>query len=155
MSYSKSRVVALMLHEQTGGFTHRTYVEAGDLTQTALAAAQIIDLFDREPGDVIVKAAAYVEAPFENTDDPNFNDTKVIFGDAGDTDRLLAEFQVNKNGTVNYDVATPGGALPFSFSTAGSLQMTIAAMEGKALRDINSGKLWVFIEKTNSRLLAH
>jgi hypothetical protein len=73
----------------------------------------------------------------------------LIVGDAGDTARFLASTQLNENGTEILAAAAPPAKVPHAYAAATAVTATFASMADKALEDIDTGEVWIFLETSD------
>ena len=137
------------LHESPRGYNHRFVISAADLTQASDNTAQAITLVTLPVGTVVKEAAIYLKTPLEDASDAAFNSTALTVGDAGDAARFLASTQLNKNGTEILAAAAPPAKVPHAYAAATAVTATFASMADKALEDIDTGEVWIFLETSD------
>lgn len=130
-------------------FTLRKRLEAvTDLTQTANATAQTIPLFTARAGSFCRSVLMRLTIPFKASGDNTFNDTTVIVGDSGDTDRLFASTQINENGTEVL-IAFHPSTVPCVYATDTVINAIFTPMTGKNLAALNVGAIDFFFDIVN------
>ena len=124
--------------------THVTKVTHDDLTEVTADTPQTI------PIDNVKNRHAYevvetelVEA-FEDFSDAEFDTTAIIIGDDGDTNRFLASQELNANGTVIHRKG--GTGTYYQYGAANTVDIIFAAMTAKALADIDTGILNIYVK---------
>ncbi|RME72850.1 MAG: hypothetical protein D6781_01575 [Verrucomicrobia bacterium] len=139
------QVFPLSLEEQAAGFSHKVVIKHDDLTETSAGAAQVIQAVGVNPGDLVVACAARVVTAFKDASDAAFNTTAVTVGDGGDPDRFLASQETNANGST---VTAKGGAntTPYAYTAADTIDVTVNSQTGKALANIDTGELHIFLK---------
>lgn len=116
-----------------------------DLTEAADNTAQAIVVFKAKAGDTLLCANTVVEEYFEDASDNALNTTALTLGDAGDAARLLASQELNVNGTEVYGKASPPAKVPYTYPEDTDIVATFGSMTDKALEDIDTGKLHIFL----------
>lgn len=126
------------------GATHRIQLFAEDLTEAAVATAQVIKLLDLGVGSLVRNVYLVNHQPFQNSADPAFNTTTVTVGDGGTANKFVTSTETNANGVV---VRTKAGTgTQAAYDAAAALNVTVSAMAAKALASLDTGELWVFAE---------
>jgi hypothetical protein len=123
----------------------------GAVTEATVDTAQTLQLFN-VPANVHLVELVKMELiePFEDASDAAHNTTLVEVGDGGDTDRLLASTQLNRNGTEVYNKA--GTGTKYNYTADDTVDILFAApASGKALADLDRGKLRLLFRLTDSR----
>lgn len=135
--------------ERAYGFTHKVTVVAADLTETTADTAQVIPIFPASGSfaiGTIVSAAAYrLPTTFQDASDAAFNSTAITVGDAGDVDRFIVSKELNENGTEIPYWASNASSFPYAYLAADAIDVTFNAMSAKALNDIDTGVLEIFL----------
>jgi hypothetical protein len=129
-----------------GGFTHHIVIDAaGDLTQTTANTAQVLELISVKAGDALLNAATHLETKFQDASDAAFNTTPLTVGDGSDADRAINSQELNVNGTEVVFAANDPAKLPYVFTADDTIDATFGSMAAKALNDIDTGKLHVYL----------
>jgi hypothetical protein len=153
------QLIPLSLQEAAlSGFTHRCIITHADLTETATATAQTIQMASVAVGTLVDRAAFHLVTPFANSADAAFNDIKLLIGDGNDTDRYLRSntagtgVQINVNGTEVLDHINPVAAstagldsAPFMYTAADTVDAVFGSMTAKALNDLDTGEIHIFL----------
>jgi hypothetical protein len=134
-----------------GGFTHKVNLTYADLTETAANTAQTIAIFTAPVGTVIEKVATRVVTAFEDASDNALNTTTLIVGDDGNDDRYIASQELNVNGSeVLYKLSPVGTTTsPFVYTTANTVDAIFGSMAAKALNDIDTGEVNIYLAVTD------
>jgi len=141
------------INESPRGFNHRFVIDHTDLTEATNNTAQVIPLITLPVGTVVKSAAIYLNVPLEDSSDAAFNNTALTVGDAGDAARFLASTQLNENGTEVFAAAAPPAKVPHAYAAATTVNATIGSMTAKALADIDTGEVWVYLETSDLKSL--
>lgn len=133
-----------LLAEETreSGFTHKAVITHADLTETATGTAQVLAPINVVNGSMVTKVAARLDTAFKNTGDAAFNTTAITVGDGGSANRFLASMELNENGTEI--LAKEGTGTLFVYTATDTVDVTFNSQTGKALNDLNTGKVTVF-----------
>lgn len=134
------------LHESPRGFNHRFVIKAEDLTEASDNTAQDVTLITLPAGTVVKSCAYYLKTPLADASDSAFNSTAVIVGDSGDTDRYINSSQLNVNGTEVIYAVNDTAKLPFVTTASTEVKANFASMASKALEDIDTGEVWIYLE---------
>lgn len=133
----------LCLEEKVAsGFTHAAQVTFEDLTETATATAQTLQVFDVVDGTIVRNFASRVVTAFSDASDAAFNDVAVTGGDGGSANRFLVSQQVNVNGTEV--MGKVGTGFPYIYLADDTIDVVFNSMTGKALNDLDAGEMWFF-----------
>ena len=120
------------------GATLQVEIDHSDLTETTANTAQTLTL-SVSAGQTVEFRGYKMATAFKDASDAAFNSTALIIGDGSDTDRFLASTQLNENGTeVLYSVGT---GTEYVYTADDTVDITFAAMSGKALNDIDTGSM--------------
>ncbi|QYY35310.1 hypothetical protein [Ruficoccus sp. ZRK36] len=142
--YDMSRIIARALAESSVKILS-TFITAEDLTEETANTAQVIAAFQAKPGDMVLGVGYSLETPFADASDAAFNTNTIQVGDGVDPDRLLASLQANANGSFVKYGSSAGGAMPFTYTAEDTIDVTVGAMSGKSLVNIDTGKLWLHL----------
>ena len=134
------------VNEAPRGFNHRFVITASDLTQATANTAQSITLVTLPAGTVVKHAAYYLKTPLADASDSAFNSTAMTVGDAGDADRYIDSAQLNVNGTEVIAGASNGSKVPYAYASSTAVVAAFASMADKALADIDTGEIWIYLE---------
>lgn len=126
------------------GFTHRIKLTYADLTETGTNTAQTIALLTVPAGSLVTRVATRLVTAFENSADAAFNATTLIIGDGGSTNRFLTSQELNKNGTEV--LVKAGTGTLYGYETADTIDAVFGSMSAKALNDLDTGEVWIFLQ---------
>ena len=123
--------------------THLVTITSDDLTETTVNTAQTLTV-TVAAGDFFEVIAHKLVTPFEDASDAAFNTTAYTIGDGGSANRFLTSTELNVNGT---EIDFKAGALGegYFYNSADTVDFAIGSMSGKALNNIDTGELHVFI----------
>lgn len=137
-----------MLHLQSGlntqSIRHHFVIDFNDLTETAANTAQVINLISLKAGDAVIGCFTSAPTAFKDASDAAFNDTAITIGDGGSANRYLASQQLNENGTEV--LLKDGTRTAYMYLVDDTVDITFNSMTAKALNDIDTGKLHVWLE---------
>lgn len=142
------KVIPLSNEERHHGFTHLVVVTHEDLTNTSVSGTptQTIELMDVEAGHLVRAVASKVVTAFKDASDSAQNSTAIEVGDGSDVDRFLVSQEINVNGT---EVLYKGGTgTLFAYTAADTLDLKVTGTASKALSDIDTGELHLFVAIT-------
>ncbi|XHR29898.1 MAG: hypothetical protein ACFUZC_04955 [Chthoniobacteraceae bacterium] len=127
------------------GATHRIRVFHTDLTQTTANTTQVVNLLEIPAGALVRNVFTRTTAKFADASDEDFNTTAVTIGDGTTANLYVTSTELNTN------AATPvrfkaGTGTQKAYDAAGALNVTFASMAAKALANLDSGELEVFVE---------
>lgn len=148
------KVIPLSNEERHNGFTHLVVLTHEDLTNTSVSGTptQTIEVMDVEAGHLVRTVAMKLVTPFKDASDAAQNATLIEVGDGSDTDRFLASTEINENGTeVRYKGGT--GTL-FAYTAADTLDVKFTGTTSKALSEIDTGELHLFVAITPLAILS-
>lgn len=139
------KIAPLSLNERAKHLaTHCAVITAADLTEATVNTAQDIALLTTPASKCSVEVVKTVlVTPFEDASDEAFNTNALIIGDSGDTDRLLASQELNENGSRVLKKRGTGTAQVYTAVTV--INANIAAMAAKALADIDTGEVHIYL----------
>jgi len=139
------------------GMTHSVKVTAADLTETTNNTAQAISLNPVVNGSVVKYGGYFLKTTFQDASDAAFNDVAIELGDATVTSRYLASSQINENGTEVTAGFTPysSATAPHAYVAADTILLTVGSMASKALNDIDTGEVWLFISVVDYKPLTN
>lgn len=145
---TQALVRALTTNEQAGqaGFTHMAEFGPGSLnllSETTANTSMVFNLFKTIAGDVIVKWALILDPALQDASDAAFNSVAFSFGDEDTATTYLNAVQTNVNGT---EVVYTYGNTAAIYTAVKQIKVTIASMSGKALSDIDAGKIVLLFE---------
>jgi len=130
-----------------GGFTHVIEVTYADLTETVADTAQTLALLSLAAGEAVLKVAYKLVTGFADASDAAFNSTTIEIGDGTDVDWNLQSTQINEAGTeIDYSVGTGNTRV---YLDADTLDMKVTSMAAKALNDLDSGEIHVYVQVAN------
>lgn len=144
----------LTTNEQAGaaGFTHIATLTANDLTTTGTNTAQTFTLASLKAGDIIVKSAWVLRTAFKDASDAAYNSNTVSLGDtATGVAAHIAAIQVNENGTEVFYGFNNTAVL---YTAADTVTFTFNSMSAKALNDIDTGEITIFVQLLRLQNLA-
>jgi len=127
-----------------GGFTHLVVVTYADfISQTTANTAQAKDTLSLAVGDVIRGSAIKLVTPFQKSGTTAFNTNTVTIGDSGSATRYFSSTELNANGSyIPYAHSTNA----YTYTTANALRVTLAAMSGYSLSQLDTGELHIFLQ---------
>ncbi len=139
------KIVPLSINERAKHLaTHVATITHADLTEATVNTAQDIALLTTPASKCSVELVKTVlVTPFKDASDAAFNTNALIIGDSGDTDRLLASQELNKNGTEVLKQRGTGTSMVYTSATV--INANIAAMAAKALADVDAGEIQIFL----------
>lgn len=124
------------------GATHKVIVDYAELTEDTVNTDQVIALFTAGAGRAVKFVKHRLTVPFKDASDSAFNTTALTIGDTGDPDRLGASTELNENGTeIDQNLANTDA---YRYASATAVNATFGSMSGKALEDIDTGKVEMF-----------
>lgn len=127
------------------GFTHLCILTHEDLTEAVVDTEQIIPLLTVAAGDAVFRAAAVLRTAFADESDEAFDSTLIAVGETT-VDRFIASTEINGNGTeVLYGVNPSTAAFVFAAADTIDISFALAEESGKALVDIDTGELHVYL----------
>jgi|SRR5882724_4351287 len=130
------------------GYTLWVEITADDLTTIATATAQTLTPGPKFAiGDFVPRVTTVLTTAFADASDSAFNDDTMSVGDSvGGVATILAAIQLNVNGTeILNKTAVPTGTPATGFTAATNLTITFNSMTAKALNDLDTGVLRVFL----------
>jgi hypothetical protein len=139
-------ILKLLTHEERVKHfaTHVAKITHEDLTEATVNTAQDIALLTTPASKCSVEVVKTVLAtPFKDASDAAFNTNALIIGDSGDTARLLASQELNENGTEVLKKRGTGTAQVYTAATV--INANVAAMAAKALADVDTGEVLVYL----------
>ena len=130
------------------GYSHWCQFTHNDLTQAAVNTAQVFTVYTSVADDQIRRFAFILAEPFQNTADAAYNSTAARAGVTGTDNAFITATELNKNGTTLYHAYSTGAGLPADYTAATATQflVTFASMAGKALVNLNKGRLIVLAQ---------
>ena len=130
-------------------------IRAADLTETTVDTAQTIALRTVKLGTAVEACGMYLVTTFKDASDAAFNTTTLTVGET-DVDRFLTSTELNVNGTevLSKSTANAVDTLPYDFVAADTIDAVFTPMSGKALNDIDTGTLIIFLRITEKADLA-
>jgi len=135
------------------GFTHAIKIVPADLaTQTTANTALVIEMVPVKAGDIVIRAAYHLRTAFSDASDAAFNSTTITIGDGASAAVYLASTQINVNGTEILNKA--GTGTEGAYNADDTVDITFTSMSAKALSDLDTGELWVFLHIANLKDLA-
>lgn len=132
-------------------------VTADDLTTTATNTAQTLTTtIPIAAGDFCASAGHYLTTPFKDADDAAFNTSTASIGDSvGGVATIYAALEMNVNGTeVLYKHVACSSTALSGFTSAAYVTVTFNSMSAKALKDIDTGLVYFFIQLYKPSVLA-
>lgn len=136
------------IERQQGGFTHKFIITEADLTVSATATAQVINLMALAVGMLVASVATRLITAFQDAGDAASILTPLTVGDTGSAARFLASQELNVNGTEIYHKAGTGTQL--AYDTADTLQATFGpTTTGKTLLALTAGEVHIFARIVN------
>jgi hypothetical protein len=130
--------------------THEILIDHADLTETANATAQTVQIATITGLRQLVEVVRMeLIAPFQDTADAANNSTLLEVGDDGDTDRFLTSTQLNVNGTEVYMKA--GTGTRHVYSSDDTLDLLFTPPSGKNLAALNRGEVRIIVKLHDSR----
>ena len=126
------------------GATHRIQLLASDLSEATVNTAQVIKLLDIPVGGIVRNVFLVNHQKFADASDAAFNTTAVTVGDAGTANKFVTSTELNANGAVVRFKA--GTGTQAAYDAAAVLNVTVGSMAAKAVKDLDVGELWVFVE---------
>lgn len=135
------------------GFTDLFVVTEADLDTLATNTSKVLNLLSLAIGDTVMMAHTWLKTPLKNSADAAFNTCAATLGDTGSANRFITSQELNANGTT---VTTKAGAntTNFVYTAADTLQLTVASMAGKALNDLDTGELHIYVNIARMARLA-
>jgi hypothetical protein len=129
---------------ETPGYTHVTVLTTADIAagianNTAASWTVALSTYD-----IIGRVQDFVKTPFQNTADAAFNSTTRSLGDNSAVTTHTTAAEANANGTVVYTKFSNTAVGPYT--AANTLKITLNAMSGKSLSNLNKGELHVFFQ---------
>jgi len=140
-------VTQLLNNEQKGGFTHKVVLTHEDLTETTDNTAQTIEMVSVEIGSRVAEASYILKTDFEDASDVNLNATTLEVGDAADPNRFIVSKELNGNGTEiqAWSTANDVNTVPYTYLADDTIDAKIGSMAAKALNDIDTGEIWIYL----------
>lgn len=126
------------------GYTHKVILTSADLTESTTNTAQTIELLDVAAGDVVHTAAVRLVTAMADASDSAYNTTTLVVGDGASSNRYVTSQELNVNGTeVLFKAAT--NTAPHAYTAADTVDAVFGSMTDKALADIDTGEVHVFL----------
>lgn len=136
------------LNESPRCFTHKFVLTHADLTEAEAAKAQDITLITLPANSLVVNAATYVPTAFKDASDNAFTSTVLIVGDSADPNRIIAEQELNVNGT-EITAKANANTVPYAYPASTAIVANVASMAEKALADVDTGEVHIFLQVVN------
>jgi len=139
------------------GCTHSVKIDSDDLTETTNNTAQTISLLPVVNGSVVKYGGYFLKTPFQDASDAALNDTAIEIGDGVVNGRYLGSSQVNENGTEITAGFTPNSkaTAPHAYVAGDNVDIIFGSMAAKALNDIDTGEIHVFLSLYNFKDLTN
>lgn len=131
------------------GATHVAEVVAADLTEATANTDQAVALVTVADKMSVECVHTKLVTAFQDASDAAFNTTALEVGDGNDVDELLVSQELNVNGTeVNQKSGTN---VSHDYAAADTVDANFNAMSAKALNDIDTGEVHIFLRVLDSR----
>jgi hypothetical protein len=140
----KKKVLSFEERLKHDGATHVFEITHEDLTETTADTTQALVLLTTPAsrGSVECKKTVLV-TPLKDASDEAFNTNALIVGDSGSTNRLLASMELNENGSEV--LKKVGTGTKYVYTSATAVNAIFAAMSAKALSDIDTGEVHIYL----------
>ncbi len=133
---------------ENGGFNTLIEITHADLTTSVVSTAQTLQALTLAAGDVILDVAHILETAFQNTADAAFLACPFTVGDDGSATRFMSSTEINVNGTeILYKAGTQTAG--YAYLVADTLDVIFTPTTGKALSDLDAGKLYLLVKIVN------
>lgn len=131
-----------------GGASHVAILTHADLTEETANTAQAIAIADVNDKVSVEVVETILKTPFQDASDAAFNTTALEVGDGSDVDRLLVSQELNVNGT---EVDRKEGTGTYQYTASDTVDANFNAMSAKALNDIDTGEVHIYLRVIDHR----